>query len=145
MKNERTMAAIVCCGNSDVLKRYAPDAIIITADEHTTVPTIAAQLMRHRAGEQHVLVLDANATTHASALGFSQRAARNPFRGYILINPMQLPAAGVGDYDWPDAPIAVVSTSGIAHTAAELRGWRSITCAEDAVPKVIAQLASEFR
>ena len=91
-----------------------------------------------------LLVAHGGAGVMLPALGFAQRAARRGLHGYVFVDA-ELPAAGTGGGDWPDAPVTYVASPDAppdAVTQAELRGWRVVRVGKDAISTVIVELST---
>jgi hypothetical protein len=105
------------------------------------VAHIAVSIAKTSPIQPLLLVATGRAASLLPAVGFSQRAARHPVAGYVMIDGI-LPKAGGSD--WPDAPVTYVATQAMDDPAcvdapatmrqAALRGW---TVRPDADPVVV--------
>ncbi len=78
------------------------------------------------------------------ALGFSQRAARRGLHGYVFVDA-DLPAAGRGGGDWPDAPVTYVASPDAPKDAviqAALRGWNVVHVKNNAISTAVVELVT---
>jgi len=85
-----------------------------------------------------LLVLGGASGAMATALGFSQKAARRAVSGYVLVDAV-VPSADSRIDDWPDAPVHYVASPAadpLEANQARLRGW-SVHEVPDADPTTI--------
>lgn len=112
----------------------------LAADPATTrarwVAEVAAAIAQHDAA-QLVVVATGAAVGALPALAISQRSARRPIVGYVVVDA-RLEGTPDPSSDWPQAPVVYVRSPGaddLGWRRAELRGWRCL--ATDPVAAVL--------
>lgn len=106
------------------------DVLGVTHSGSQWVANVSVTMLRSVVNEPAVLVAGGAHCLELPAVGFARRSARRPVGGYVFVDPQGVPVSNaVGDTDWPDAPV-IVLTHGAGDAAeretvmqSRLRGW----------------------
>ena len=113
------------------------------------VAECSVSMLKSALSEPAVLIADSENCDLLPSVGWARRSAHKPVGAYVLINPTTTPQhRGLGDGDWPDAPVIVLSNGGgtdeqrAAVMQARLRGWTVINYTDSPVEHIIGALHS---
>lgn len=113
------------------------DVLGVTHSGPQWVANVSVTMLRSVVTEPAVLIASGVHCRDLPAVGFARLSARRPVGGYVLLNPQGVPTSNaVGDTDWPDAPVIVLTHGEGGTTEREtvmqsrLRGWNVVAYAE---------------
>ena len=106
------------------------DVLGVTHSGPQWVANVSVTMLRSVVTEPAVLIASGEHCLDLPAVGFARRSARRPVGGYVFVDPRGVPvSSAVGDTDWPDAPVIVLTHGGGEASEREtvmqarLRGW----------------------
>lgn len=113
------------------------DVLGVTHSGPQWIANVSVTMLRSVVNEPAVLVASGAHCLDLPAVGFARRSARRPVGGYVFVDPQGVPVSNaVGDTDWPDAPV-IVLTHGAGGAAeretvmqSRLRGWNVVPYAD---------------
>jgi hypothetical protein len=106
------------------------------------VGSLAVSLTAAAVSPPVLLVLAGATGPLASALGLSQRAARRPVAGYVLLDAA-CPRIDGPVPDWPDAPVAYLASpdaDALEVGQSRLRGWQIVQLPDRGAPAITQAL-----
>lgn len=113
------------------------------------VAECSVSMLKSVISEPAVLIADGANCDFLPSVGWARSSAHKPVGAYVLINPTTTPQhRGLGDGDWPDAPVIVLTNNGgtdeqrAAVMQSRLRGWTVLTYTDSPVEHIIGALTS---